>query len=560
MFLGLLVLITALSISAVAIYYSVAGLVAIFAAAAIPIMIMGSVLEIGKLVTAVWLHKYWHEATWWLKSYLVVAVVVLMFITSMGIFGFLSKAHIEQTAQAEQSVQEIIQIEEQILREQSVIERANLAIKSLRTQGSGRDQEIQEQIDLEQQRIDTAYERIEPTIDEQRQIIEQRQQLREQRVSEIEVQIQTARQGLDDLTTALANNDVRQAQAIAGTRVDGSLGPGTERAIAAFRQRQQAALQPLQERLEQVRTEVDALEQSARDEIARLRQFAEQQIQDSNTLIARLRSQIGTENTNTVQEQVQQQQDVIDEANVTVDSLVERKFELETAYRILEAEVGPVKYLAEFVYGDTANEDLLEEAVRWVIVVIIFVFDPLAVLLLIASQQTFQIHKQSRLKKEEPVVEELVEELVDEELQEVVEELQEDPVIEEEPLEPEPVEFVNPVSVANAYKSKKKISLESTEESSPQLENEVELPVAPKLSLEEQRKLEYQKKEQSEEFNNDKEAWKHDHPDQTLKMYKTLYINGKIDKLPWEQYRQNSEQSNDSLFSKLQQRTQRDDD
>ena len=77
MIFGILTLVTALAISAVAIYYSVAGLVAIFAAAALPIMIMGGTLEIAKLVTAVWLHKYWSRATWWLKTYLSVAVVVL---------------------------------------------------------------------------------------------------------------------------------------------------------------------------------------------------------------------------------------------------------------------------------------------------------------------------------------------------------------------------------------------------------------------------------------------------------------------------------------------------
>src|SRR6056300_264421 len=98
MFIGIITLLTALAISAVAIYYSVAGLAAIFAAAVIPIIIMGVVLEVGKLVTAVWLHKYWSKATWWLKTYLSTAVFVLMFITSMGIFGFLSKAHIEQTS------------------------------------------------------------------------------------------------------------------------------------------------------------------------------------------------------------------------------------------------------------------------------------------------------------------------------------------------------------------------------------------------------------------------------------------------------------------------------
>ena len=77
MILGILVLLTALSISAVAIYYSVSGLVAIFAAAALPIIIMGSALEIGKLVTAVWLHNYWKQASWWLKTYLTISVVIL---------------------------------------------------------------------------------------------------------------------------------------------------------------------------------------------------------------------------------------------------------------------------------------------------------------------------------------------------------------------------------------------------------------------------------------------------------------------------------------------------
>ncbi len=98
MLFGILTMFIALCISAVAIYYSVAGLVAIFAAAAIPIIIMGSVLEIGKLVTAVWLHWYWRKAAWWLKTYLSIAVLVLMFITSMGIFGFLSKAHIANSS------------------------------------------------------------------------------------------------------------------------------------------------------------------------------------------------------------------------------------------------------------------------------------------------------------------------------------------------------------------------------------------------------------------------------------------------------------------------------
>ena len=80
MFLTILTLITALTISSVAIYYSVAGLAAIFAAAVVPILIMGTTLEVAKLVTTVWLHRYWREAVWWLKTYLTVSVVILMFI------------------------------------------------------------------------------------------------------------------------------------------------------------------------------------------------------------------------------------------------------------------------------------------------------------------------------------------------------------------------------------------------------------------------------------------------------------------------------------------------
>ena len=104
MLLGILTFLSALTISAVAIYYSVAGLAAIFAAAVIPIIIMGVSLEVGKLVTAVWLHRHWSRAAWWLKTYLSIAVIVLMFITSMGIFGFLSKAHIEQTSMSQEQV------------------------------------------------------------------------------------------------------------------------------------------------------------------------------------------------------------------------------------------------------------------------------------------------------------------------------------------------------------------------------------------------------------------------------------------------------------------------
>jgi len=116
-------LLSGLSISAVAVWYSVAGLVAIFAASAVAIIIMGVVLEVGKLVTAIWLHRYWNISARWLKAYLSIAVIFLMFITSMGIFGFLSKAHIEQTSMSDEQSAQIETIDEKITRSDAKIKR-----------------------------------------------------------------------------------------------------------------------------------------------------------------------------------------------------------------------------------------------------------------------------------------------------------------------------------------------------------------------------------------------------------------------------------------------------
>ena len=128
-----------------------AGLAAIFAAAVIPIIIMGVSLEVGKLVTAVWLHRHWSRATWWLKTYLSVAVFVLMFITSMGIFGFLSKAHIEQTSMSQEQVALIETIDDKIARSEGKIERWTTEMDRLL---GGEDIRVDNLIDREQIELD----------------------------------------------------------------------------------------------------------------------------------------------------------------------------------------------------------------------------------------------------------------------------------------------------------------------------------------------------------------------------------------------------------------------
>ena len=677
MALGILVLITALSISAVAIYYSIAGLVAIFAAAAIPIIVMGTALEIGKLVTAVWLHKYWSRATWWLKTYLTTAVVVLMFITSMGIFGFLSKAHIEQTSASEESVAQVQQIDSELGRLTAVIERAELKIEQLESSGTGSDANIQAQIDKEQERIDRAFDRIAPAIEQQNAIIRDaregdanRTKPYEDQLANISQEIIRLENSARDYETQIQNlesdtgsvqplldqiasiqatitkvqgqlasgerEQVEQAQTTIGANADGDAGPRTRAAANAWIETQKVVINGLNDQVAQLRkdatqtvnaerdrltaivkdirsNQIPALKerelvmlgkidevrqtespviQTARDEIQRLRKSAEEQVVNSQALIERLRGQLAqTDKADEIDALVDEQLARIKTAEGEIDTLTEEKYALEAEYRKLEAEVGPIKYIAEFVYGDTADNNMLEEAVRWVILIIIFVFDPLAVLLLIASQYTFEFARKrkddggERLRQEyeqlraqkiannpgftvdAPVPEETkeVDEEPDDTTQEDVESLgtgQEEespgPEVEDTQPDPEPEEqqelkFLQEEVQEDLAGQKK--TIESLDE----------------LAQERAKEIEYL--DSLSHWNTAKERWKEANPHDNLKTHKKAYIRGFIDKLPWEAYLpeevfedeefvethipktegyvQNAEQSNDSIWKRI---------
>jgi len=437
MIIGLIVLLTALTISGVAIYYSVAGLAAIFASAVIPITIMGISLEIGKLVTAVWLHKYWDKATWWLRTYLSMAVFVLMFITSMGIFGFLSKAHIDQTL---------------------VSGTAQAGISSF-------DEKI-------------AY---------QRQLITTNQTLIKQ---------------LDDVVnqTMARTTDAK----------------GSERAL----------------------------------------QIRRSQAADRTRLVKE-----------------------IDTANAEVSRLSAERAPLASEARKVEAEVGPIKYIAEFIYGTRADQTLLEEAVRWVIIVIIFVFDPLAVLLLIASQYTFKWSQEEKAAKVKLDAENTIVNIpsMPKQENEVIHELVQKPEtttvmvdghgdVHEVAAKPAPAvtsdEEPKQVAVEENVTWSKESDYAAVDNQTEELKKKEQplksLDLSEELTEEEKvRAAIYDEKELDTAFQSAKTKWKSQHPDQTLKMWKILYIKGKVDSLPWEEkdgYQQNSEQSENTLFNKLQQR------
>lgn len=256
-----LALLSGLSISAVAIYYSVAGLVSIFAAAVIPIVVMGVTLEVSKLIATMWLKINWTRAPFFIKAYMSTAIVILMIITSMGIFGFLSKAHSDQSLVSGDVQSKIAIYDEKIRTERENIEANRRALK-----------QMDEAVDQ-----------------------------------------------------SMARSTTEQ---------------GANRAVA-------------------------------------------------------IRQQQSRERTRLTNEITVSQKKIV--------ALNEERAPIAAEVRKVEAEVGPIKYIAAFIYGDNPDANLLEKAVTWVIIIIVAVFDPLAVILLLASQYSFQWFRNKEAEGDSPV-------------------------------------------------------------------------------------------------------------------------------------------------------------
>jgi hypothetical protein len=253
--LTMLLFLTAIALSATSAFYAVSGLVAIFAAAVIPIIVMGSMLEVSKLVVASWLYRNWKYTSVLLRSYFCIALTVLMLLTSMGIFGYLSKAHLDQAVPTGDVASKVALLDEQIKTEKDNVSAARKALQQM---------------------------------------------------------------------------DAQVDQTIARTTDD----KGAERSVQIRRGQQKERTALLAE------------------------------IGSAQTRIARLN---------------------------------EERAPIAAELRKVEAEVGPIKYIAALIYGDNPDQNLLEKAVRVVIIMIVIVFDPMAVLMLIAVNQTL-----SRKEENEP--------------------------------------------------------------------------------------------------------------------------------------------------------------
>lgn len=305
-----LMFLCAFALSGIAAFYSIAGLVAIFSAAPIPIIVMGSALEASKLVTASWLYRNWNEIPKLMKTYFVIALIIIMMLTSMGIFGFLSKAHLDQAVPTGDVAAQVALIEENIKTEKGNVDASKQAIKQLDAQ-----------VDQVLSRSTTE-------------------------------------------TGASRSASLRKSQ-----------------------QKERASL------------------------------LAD--IQSSQKRIAVLNAE---------------------------------KAPIATQLRKVEAEVGPIKYIAALIYGDNPDENTLEKSVRWVIIMIVTVFDPLAVMMLIAANWSLLNRKKDAKdyviestprNGDEAIVEQPATEDASEEgvaASQVVEEVQKEESPQETPSIPEPVE------------------------------------------------------------------------------------------------------------------------
>ena len=368
MWLGFITFLSALTISAVAIYYSVAGLAAIFAAAVIPIIIMGVSLEVGKLVTAVWLHRNWTRAVWWLKTYLAIAVFVLMFITSMGIFGYLSKAHIEQTSMSQEQVALITSLDDKLARSEAKITRWQTEMDRLL---GGEDIRVDNLIDREQVELDKINALIKAEKDDIRKDFDKQIELQNKRIEQAKERKEADIQAAKDRFEGSFGGGAKFDEAVEKAKAN-------ELAVASSAQKE---IRNINSQLNDALSKVDAKYaddiKAIQDRIQDLRGQANAKTEDLDARITELET-------------------FIDKEQNIIDNVREEKFTYEKTYRQLEAEVGPIKYIAEFIYGEQADQSLLEAAVRWVIIIIIFVFDPLAVLLLIASQYTFHWYREEK--------------------------------------------------------------------------------------------------------------------------------------------------------------------
>ncbi len=374
-YLNYLALITSVGIAGIAAYFSVLGLATIFAGAFMGIVIMAGSLEFGKIITAAYLHLFWDKLNYQ-KWIMALMVVVLMLITSLGIFGYLSKAHSEQTGDTAQAQSIVSRIDNEIAREENKIETyedriGTLGVAKVDVSGS---------ISQQEEIRDGAWDRVQGDIDYAKgQILSLRGQL---------------------TTLDSAVNDLRDKGVEVITTDEGGMFQGATNETRDYVAQANILFGQQKEQREQIRNDIAGQQTN----IDNYRAQAQTTINDANAEIKRLQ-QASTGDADEIITKTDEFNLLIDETYDTIDELKLEKFDSEQVILTLEREVGPIKYIAEVIYGQEDSVKYLDNAVRWVIYMLIFVFDPLAVLLLISSVGQVARGRVEEEEKKPPVIE-----------------------------------------------------------------------------------------------------------------------------------------------------------
>ena len=379
MLFGILTLITALAIAGVAAWFSIVGLMLLFSGMPLSIAVMAGTLEVGKLLTASWLYRYWNETSIMLRTYLTTAVVVLMIVTSIGIFGYLSKAASDQAGDIGDAVAVVERIDAQIDREENKI-----ALIEDRILGIGGSVDISASIQAQEDIRDGAWARVQGDIDyNQEQIENVRAQLK------VDIAQQDSR--LAELDKAV--NELRAKGVEVVTLDEGGLFQGAETEKIDYiaqanelRASQQSERDEIKEEKQSLRDTATADINVFQTAIDNYRTQAQDDINGANAEINRLRNQSSTQADDNINK-INAFNEDIDAIYANIVTLKDEKFDAESKIRNLDREVGPIKYLAQLIYG-SEERDVLDQAIRLFILMLVFVFDPLAVMLVIAANQT----------------------------------------------------------------------------------------------------------------------------------------------------------------------------
>ena len=386
-------LFSALAVSAVAAYFSIVGLMAIFSGLPQSILAMGVVLEIAKLVTASWVYQYWKKTSLLMRSYMVSAVIILSVITSIGIFGFLSKAHLDQSASTGDAVAQVERIEDLIQRENLRITTAEEQITRVESGGS---LDVSESIKQQEEIRDTAWDRIQDDVEYAENQIEK---IREGLESDLSKK-QSELDALDDIVKSYTDQGTTGG---VFSRED-NVAKGIE-----IRESQKTERDRISLEMGELRGYAETQIAGYRNQIGEYRASVQDTIDGANREINRLREQ-GADDQASRDEQIDTIQERIDSAYAKIDEYNVELFDKQSIVRDIEKEVGPIKYVAQLLYGNS-GAGAVDNAVTLLILLLVFVFDPLAIVLVLAANLSWK-ERQGELITPMTVDETVVEEQI----------------------------------------------------------------------------------------------------------------------------------------------------